>query len=98
MELKLDLTPKKSSIKSSRRMSKGTTRRSRCLLGPHHPRLLAMSQYQKQSSAYAEGLESKIATLQDEKQSSLEDREAAIEAKKKLELENASLEEQARRN
>jgi DivIVA domain-containing protein len=52
---------------------------------------LAFSQYQKQSSSYAEDLEGKLAALQEEKQSLLEDRDNAVNAKKKLEIENASL-------
>jgi DivIVA domain-containing protein len=92
MELKLDLNAKKILDQKFAKDVKGyNPDEVDAFLDRIIQDYLAVSQYQKQSSAYAEGLESKIATLQDEKRAMLEDRDAAIDAKKKLELENASL-------
>src|SRR5574344_673241 len=92
MELKLDLNAKKILDQKFAKDVKGyNPDEVDAFLDRIIQDYLAVSQYQKQSGAYAEGLESKIATLQDEKRAMLEDRDAAIDAKKKLELENASL-------
>jgi DivIVA domain len=92
MELKLDLNAKKVFDQKFAKDVKGyNPEEVDAFLDRIIQDYLAFSQYQKQSSAYAEGLEGKIATLQDEKQALLEDRDVAVNAKKKLELENASL-------
>jgi DivIVA domain-containing protein len=92
MELKLDLTAKKIFDQKFTKDVKGyNPDEVDAFLDRIIQDYLAVSQYQKQSSAYSEGLEEKIADAQNEKQALAEERDAAIDAKKKLELENASL-------
>lgn len=92
MELKLDLNAKKILDQKFTKDVKGyNPEEVDAFLDRIIQDYLAFSQYQKQSGAYVEGLEDKIAALQNEKQSCLEERDGAVDAKKKLELENASL-------
>jgi len=92
MELKLDLSAKKIFDQKFTKDVKGyNPGEVDAFLDRTIQDYLAFSQYQKQSSAYAEDLEGKLAALQEEKQSLLEDRDNAVNAKKKLEIENASL-------
>jgi len=92
MELKLDLSAKKIFDQKFTKDVKGyNSTEVDAFLDRIIQDYLAMSQYQKQSGAYQESLEEKIAALQNEKQSSLDEKEQADEEKKRLELENASL-------
>src|SRR5574344_1792359 len=92
MELKLDLNAKKILEQKFMKDVKGyNPDEVDAFLDRIIQDYLAFSQYQKQSGAYVEGLEDKIAALQNEKQSYLQERDGAVDAKKKLELENASL-------
>ena len=92
MELKLDLTAKKIYDQKFTKDVKGyNPMEVDAFLDRIIQDYFAFIQYQKQSSAFQENLEEKLAALQNERQLLLGEKGLVDEAKKKLEFENASL-------
>jgi DivIVA domain-containing protein len=92
MELKLDLTAKKILDKKFAKDVKGyNPSEVDAFLDRVIQDYLAFNQYQKQIETSKAPLEEQINAFQSERQKLIEDKNAAVEAKRALEIENASL-------